>query len=43
MSEVAFTLGFSNSSHLSTVFKKYTGVSPKQFQQTINSNKIDIL
>lgn len=36
ISEVAFTLGFSDSSHLSKVFKKYTGISPKQFQQKIN-------
>ncbi len=36
ISEVALTLGFSDASHLSKVFKKYTGISPKKFQQKVN-------
>ncbi|BDP85693.1 hypothetical protein EfmAA610_29030 [Enterococcus faecium] len=32
ISEVSLGLGFSDSSHFSRVFKKYAGVSPKQYQ-----------
>ncbi|HAP7855034.1 TPA: helix-turn-helix domain-containing protein, partial [Enterococcus faecium] len=32
ISEVSLGLGFSDSSHFSRVFKKYVGVSPKQYQ-----------
>lgn len=33
IAEVALSLGFSDASHLSKTFKKYVGVSPKQYQQ----------
>ena len=33
LSEVAFDCGFSNQSHLGRVFKRYTGTTPKRYQQ----------
>lgn len=33
ISDIGFQLGFGSSSHLSSVFKKYFGVSPKEFRQ----------
>lgn len=36
---IANLLGFNNRSHLSSTFKKRTGVSPQTFKQNFNSNK----
>ena len=33
LSDVAFDCGFSNQSHLGRVFKRYTGTTPKRYQQ----------
>ncbi|HAQ0911628.1 TPA: helix-turn-helix domain-containing protein, partial [Enterococcus faecium] len=38
ISEVSLGLGFSDSSHFSRVFKKYAGVSPKQYQLGLVDN-----
>lgn len=35
ISEIALNLGFSDSSHFSKVFKKYTGTTPKKYQQSL--------
>jgi two-component system response regulator YesN len=32
MIDIAHILGFSSSSHFSTIFKKYAGLSPKSYQ-----------
>lgn len=39
INEIALSLGFSDSSHLSKVFKKHVGISPKQYQQEKNHNQ----
>ena len=36
LSDVAFDCGFSNQSHLGRVFKRYTGTTPKRYQQEFN-------
>ena len=33
LSDIAFDCGFSNQSHLGRVFKRYTGTTPKRYQQ----------
>lgn len=38
VNEVAFALGFSDSSHFSKSFKKVTGTTPKQYQQSIDAD-----
>ena len=36
LNEIAFTLGYSSSAHLSTQFKKVTGLTPSQYRETQN-------
>lgn len=33
ITDIALTLGFSSSQHFATVFRRYTGMSPRQFRQ----------
>lgn len=33
--EIAYTLGFTDASHFSRVFKKFVGQTPKQYQQAL--------
>ena len=40
--EIAFELGFDDASHLSRLFKKQTGVSPKSFKDKSKSNAYQI-
>jgi AraC family transcriptional regulator len=35
ISEVAFSLGFSDQSHFSQAFRKATGTTPKRYQSTL--------
>ena len=37
ISEIAFDLGYSSTAHLSTQFKKITGMSPSQFKKLTNN------
>ncbi|WP_143873175.1 helix-turn-helix domain-containing protein [Catenovulum sediminis] len=37
VTETAFEVGFNNSAYFSTVFKKQTGKTPKEYQQSIAS------
>lgn len=37
VSDVAETVGFDNFTYFSTIFKKYTGVSPNQYWQKIEN------
>lgn len=39
VTETAFEIGFNNSAYFSTVFKKQTGKTPKEYQQSITSTK----
>ncbi len=40
VTEVAFSLGFSNSNYFSVIFKKYTGQSPSQYQKQYKPKNI---
>jgi AraC family transcriptional regulator len=40
INEIAFDLGYSSVAHLSSQFKKITGLSPTEFRQTINHRKV---
>ncbi|EHU8832440.1 AraC family transcriptional regulator, partial [Enterococcus faecalis] len=37
ISDVALSLGFSDASHFSKVFKKITGISPKKYQISLEA------
>ncbi|EHU8832483.1 helix-turn-helix domain-containing protein, partial [Enterococcus faecalis] len=36
ISEISLLLGFTDAAHLSKVFKKHTGISPKQYKHLKN-------
>ena len=39
LSEIAFQLGYSSIAHLSSQFKKVTGMTPSQFKNTVERNR----
>ncbi|MDX1315754.1 MAG: AraC family transcriptional regulator, partial [Eudoraea sp.] len=39
LSQIAFQLGYSSSAHLSSQFKKVTGMTPSQFKSTIDRKR----
>ena len=41
INEIAYELGYSSVAHLSSQFKKNTGLSPTEFRQTINHRRAD--
>ena len=42
ISEIGEQLGFSSCCHLSAVFKKYFGISPKSFRQHFQESKVTV-
>ncbi len=42
VSEIAYTLGYSSPSHLTSQFKQQTGMSPKEFREMKNKNRLHL-
>lgn len=40
ISEIAYTLGYSSPAHLTSQFKQQTGMSPKEFREMKNKNRL---
>ena len=41
LQEIAFVLNFSSQSHFSTVFRKFTGLTPKEYRDTYSLQETD--
>jgi AraC-like DNA-binding protein len=39
LSQIAFQLGYSSAAHLSSQFKKVTGMTPSQFKSTVDRKR----
>lgn len=42
VSEIAYTLGYSSPAHLTSQFKQQTGMSPKEFREMENKNRLPL-
>lgn len=42
VSEIAYQLGYSSPSHLTSQFKQQTGMSPKEFREMKNKNRLHL-